>query len=499
VTVASTAQQIRSAIDGWRRALGAEQVIVDGSAISELLNNASGLNKPEVPAYLKARTVEDVQAVLTVAREHKVPVYPISTGKNWGLGSRIPPRAPCALLDLSALNRIREVHEKLHYAVIEPGVTQQQLADYLRERGLPLIINLTGSSPNSSVLANALERGTGFHRQRTDECRGLEVVLSDAEVVRTGFWAERTATEPHFYRHGMGPTLDGIFTQSNFGVVTAMILDLIPRPPRIALMCFAFNDDALAVVIDRLRTLYDQGILRWIAHVFNDARMNTMNTSKNPPWLAISAVMGDEDQLAYYRAQLEAKLLPLGTSLAFIGEGQVDVEGADPMITAMYDVHRGKPTWGFLHGLYHTITGAVPENYDELDQTTFGMLACLPVLPMLGETVVALRATITAICEAHSLHPAITFNPLDSTSLETVANIYFDRRDPDAVSRAHACQNELHRTLYAQGVRFYRTDVSSMDFLTDRPTGHQRTIHKIGLALDPEGIIAPGRYRPAGP
>lgn len=490
-------QPYKNAVEAWRRALGASQVVSDRNTISTLLNNASGLPKPNVPVYLKARNVDDVRAAILVAKDFQVPVYPFSTGKNWGLGSKVPPRTPCALLDMSAMNQIREVNQKLHYAVIEPGVTQQQMVDYLRERDLPLLVNLTGSSPNSSLLANTLERGTGFHRQRTDDCRGLEVVLGDAEVLRTGFWAERTATAPHFYRHGLGPTLDGIFTQSNFGVVTAMVFDLIPRPSKIALMCFAFDDDALAEVFDRLRSLYVQGVLRWISHVFNDARMNTMNESKNPPWLAITAVMGDDDQLAYYVSQLTTKLGPLGTGIQFIREDQVDVEGADPMITAMFDVHRGKPTWGFLLGLYHTIAGEVPDNYDDLDQTAFGMLACLPVLPMLGEKVVELRNTFTQICEAHSLHPAITFNPIDSTSLEVVGNLYFDRRDAGAVSRAHACLSELHRALYSQGVRFYRTDISSMEYLTGQPSSHWRIVDKIGQALDPQGIIAPGRYRPA--
>ena len=61
------------------------------------------------------------------------PVYPISSGKNWGYGSR----ARCAtrvLLDLGRMNRILDFNEELAYVTIEPGVTQRQLYDFLSAR-----------------------------------------------------------------------------------------------------------------------------------------------------------------------------------------------------------------------------------------------------------------------------------------------------------------------------------------------------------------------------
>jgi 4-cresol dehydrogenase (hydroxylating) len=77
---------------------------------------------------------------------------------NWSLGSRLPHRDGGALLDLRALNRIRDVNVAQHYAIIEPGVAQRQLVDQLRADGLPLVLNVTGSSPESGVVGNVLER-----------------------------------------------------------------------------------------------------------------------------------------------------------------------------------------------------------------------------------------------------------------------------------------------------------------------------------------------------
>ena len=90
-----------------------------------------------------------------------VPVYPISSGKNWGYGSRVPAADGCILLDLGRMNRIVDFNEELAYVTVEPGVTQAQLYAFLRERGSNLWVDATGASPECSLIGNAVERGFG--------------------------------------------------------------------------------------------------------------------------------------------------------------------------------------------------------------------------------------------------------------------------------------------------------------------------------------------------
>jgi 4-cresol dehydrogenase (hydroxylating) len=61
---------------------------------------------------------------VAIANKFHVPIYVVSTGKNWGVGSKLPVKNGCALLILSEMKNIIEVNEKLRYAIIEPGVTQ---------------------------------------------------------------------------------------------------------------------------------------------------------------------------------------------------------------------------------------------------------------------------------------------------------------------------------------------------------------------------------------
>ena len=106
-----------------------------------------------VLAILRPGNRDHVQEIVRTANRHRVPLYPFSTGKNWGYGSRVPARDG-VLVDLGRMNRIVAFDEQLAYVTIEPGVTQRQLYAYLQERGSRLWMDATGASPDCSVIGN---------------------------------------------------------------------------------------------------------------------------------------------------------------------------------------------------------------------------------------------------------------------------------------------------------------------------------------------------------
>src|SRR5271168_2623100 len=115
----------------WERVLGRESIVTEASRLREA-STATFASTQRIPAILYPQTRKQVQDCLRIASENGIPVYPISTGKNWGYGSKGPASTGCVLIDLSRMNRILEFNEDLAYVTIEPGVTQQQLWDYLR-------------------------------------------------------------------------------------------------------------------------------------------------------------------------------------------------------------------------------------------------------------------------------------------------------------------------------------------------------------------------------
>ena len=136
------------------------------------------------------------------------------------------------VVDLSRMNRILECNAELGYVVVEPGVSQQQLYDHVRQAAPGYWVDCTGAGPDASIVGNAVERGFG-HTPYGDHVRtscGMEVVLANGEVLRTGFGHYAGARTAQVYPYGVGPVLDGLFTQSNFGIVTRLGVWLYPKP-----------------------------------------------------------------------------------------------------------------------------------------------------------------------------------------------------------------------------------------------------------------------------
>ena len=74
-------------------------------------------------AAVAPNAVEQVQEIVRIANRFKVPLYPISTGRNLGYGGSAPAYTGSVVLDLKRMNRVLEVNEANAYALVEPGVS----------------------------------------------------------------------------------------------------------------------------------------------------------------------------------------------------------------------------------------------------------------------------------------------------------------------------------------------------------------------------------------
>ena len=184
-------------------------------------------------AAVAPSSTEEVQALMRIANRFKIPMYPISTGKNLGYGGSAPSYSGSVVLDLKRMNRIIEVNEKQAYCIVEPGVSYFDMYRYLQEKKIKLWIDVPDPGWGS-MLGNALDRGAGYtaaqFRNHFDAHCGMEVVLADGTLMRTGMGAMPGAKTWQMYKSGFGPWIDGIFSQSNFGAVTKMGFWLMPEP-----------------------------------------------------------------------------------------------------------------------------------------------------------------------------------------------------------------------------------------------------------------------------
>jgi (+)-pinoresinol hydroxylase len=177
--------------------------------------------------------VEEVQQVVRTANKYRIPLYPISTGRNLTYGGSAPTMRGSVVVDLKRMNRILEVDEKRAFALVEPGVSYFDLYNYVRERNLKVMIDVPDPGWGSPV-GNSLDHGCGYtsvhYRDHFGSHCGMEVVTPEGELVRTGMGALPNSETWQEFRYGAGPYIDGIFTQSNFGIVTKMGFWLMPMP-----------------------------------------------------------------------------------------------------------------------------------------------------------------------------------------------------------------------------------------------------------------------------
>lgn len=178
-------------------------------------------------------TVEEVQQVVRTANTYRIPIYPISTGKNLGYGGSAPNLSGSVVLDLKRMNRILEVNERNASALVEPGVSYFDFYRYIKDNDIKVWMDCPDPGWGS-LIGNALDHGGGYtrteFRNHFDSHCGMEVVLASGDLLRTGMGAMPGAKTWQQYKFGAGPLIDGLFSQSNFGVVTKMGFWLMPEP-----------------------------------------------------------------------------------------------------------------------------------------------------------------------------------------------------------------------------------------------------------------------------
>ncbi|KAE8323154.1 hypothetical protein BDV39DRAFT_196138 [Aspergillus sergii] len=180
---------------------------------------------------VRPQTVEEVQEIVKLANKHKVYLWTISRGKNLGYGGSSAVVKDSVVLDLHRMKKIIEVNEEYGYAVVEPGVSFFDIYEEIQRRGL----NLWPSVPAigwGSVLGNTMDRGFGYtpNGEHSQSQCGLEVVLPTGTLLRTGMGAMKDNKAFALYKGGFGPGLDGLFYQSNLGIVTKLGIHITPAP-----------------------------------------------------------------------------------------------------------------------------------------------------------------------------------------------------------------------------------------------------------------------------
>jgi 4-cresol dehydrogenase (hydroxylating) len=543
-----------------RAIVGAEHARDDAATLDRYASSTAGSQAGTRPlAVVRPAASAEVIAILAVARRFEVAVYPLSTGKNWGYGDACAVGAGQLIVELARMNRIVKVDTELAYAVIEPGVTQGQLAAWLRSHNTNLWCDCTGAGPDTSLVGNILERGFGHspYGNRVQHIAGLRIVLASGEVLATGFGHYRQSRVSHLFGAGVGPMLDGLFTQSNFGVVVELGIWLMPAAACVnQFVATVTRQQDLGPLIDALRPLRLDGTLRSVVHIGNDlrvvsggacfpfavaeahgreaapssrlpeqARRDLLARSGAQAWTVSGCLYGSAAQVRAARAQVRSALASTGARTAFFDQRSLDrgavvarlldrlgaasawckarafaLAGKVALGRALLAMAQGVPNGRFLAGAYWRRRGGLPAGFPQHADPArdgCGLMWVSPVLPMRGADALKLHAMVAPIFARHGFDLFETYSLINERAVCAVLTIAFDRDDAAETARARECQRAVFDAVMAAGYMPYRVGIEAMGLLDPDGDVFWQVTARIKAALDPHGTIAPGRYEPA--
>ncbi|TRX89512.1 hypothetical protein FHL15_009556 [Xylaria flabelliformis] len=439
-------------------------------------------------------SVEDLQAFLKVANEYKIAVWTFSRGKNLGYGGPAPRVPGCIALDLHRMNKIIEVNEKFGYIVVEPGVTFGDLYTFCAEK-----------------------KGMGFIPTAVhhENIAGMEVVLANGDVVRTGQYAMTTSPSAHLTKLTFGPTIDGLFLQSNLGIVTKMGIYLTPQPQSYMACSFDMPEfDDVATIVDVFGGLRRSGALPAMVYVFHINEWAALFGKRSDWW------EGDGPIPDWRTKELQQELDVGNWSVKF------GLYGPTGILEAQYAevlrvVTEKAPTGRLRRTLFSGEDGglleatSVPQphggirvgvpsmwsipmvNFYNVREDSIGAHgAYSPIVPLEGKVLLDWVKAAKRVYESQGFDLLCDFFMHERCAV-FVCMLCFDKTSAEQRIGVDKIFNDLFKEGSSRGFAKYRAHIKHMDHNAElfdfNNHAYRRFVETLKDSLDPNGILSPGK------
>lgn len=185
---------------------------------------------------IKPRTAEEISGIMKICNAHKIPVTP--RGAGTGLSGGALPHLGGVVISFERMNSILEIDERNLQVTTEPGVITEVLQNAVKEKGL--FYPPDPSSRGSCFIGGNIAENSGGPKAVKygvvkDYVLNLQVVLPTGEIIWTGANVLKNAT-------GYNLTQLIVGSEGTLGLVTKIVLRLIPHPKYELLMLVPFND-----------------------------------------------------------------------------------------------------------------------------------------------------------------------------------------------------------------------------------------------------------------
>jgi 4-cresol dehydrogenase (hydroxylating) flavoprotein subunit len=498
------------AVDAFTAALGSDKVLTGEDDLREFRDPFAHPTWDDytASAVVMPTSVEEVQAVVRLANEHRVPLWTHGTGRNNGYGGPAPRVRGSVIVSLRRMNRVLEIDEECAYAVVEPGVRWFDLYEAIQAGGHRLMLSIADLGWGS-VVGNTLDHGATYMPYGVDmgmQC-GMEVVLANGEVMRTGMGAMPGNRAWHVYKRGLGPTPDQLFMQSNFGIVTKMGVWLMPYPEvYMPLWLRVWRHEDLGPVLDTLRGLMLDGTVRMVPQILNTVLMGSVLSSRDRWWQGEGPI--PEDVIDRMARELEIGRWIMRFALygddAVVDHRFAKIKAAFERIPGA-DVRGAKCAPEDIPSLEHPaerIQGGVP-NLEWNAMTGWyggeegGHIGFSPVARLTGSEGLALTGLLRGMVNDAGLDYMGAAIAINARSFINVVMIIFDTKNEAQSRAAYDVAKRLVVEAAKHGYGEYRAHLDFMDLAAAQYSfndhAYRRFTETIKDALDPNGILSPGK------
>jgi 4-cresol dehydrogenase (hydroxylating) len=527
-----SAETFASALKEFEAAVGKEWVLTSDEDLNPYRDHFSYIkdqpNELIPSAAVGPSSTEQVQAIVRTANKYKIPLYAISTGKNFAYGGPSPNVRGSVTVDLKRMNRVIEVDAKRNFAVVEPGVSYIDLYRHIQDRGLKVWID-TPDPGWGSPIGNSLDHGIGytmgFYRDHFGAHCGMEVVLPNGEVMRTGMGALPASRSWNEYKHGFGPDPAGLFGQGNFGIVTKMGFRLMPQPEhwRNGLVTVPKRQDLIPLVEtvnylsdlsmcgepwygSPLRALMGNRSFVDAASSFNEAEMDRQAAAASlHSWQVELQFYGSEKTTLAnweYAKELMTRAVPGarltdGESLPVpLTREQIDKTTGPYPTNMRRNITQGVPGLGVWYQ-----TGRTERNPNEWNETHIGLFS---LIGRSGEAIFQAQkdfAEVAKLVDAASVFPNALATPVNWYQFTFIMGNGFGLGGGDYSPAGKKKAAELLRKVLAEnakrGYGDYRAPPMLQDDVADQYSFNnhvlRRFVEQMKDAVDPNGILSPGR------
>ena len=447
-----------------RRVVGSAWLLTDPAACTAYACDGLTSWRARPLAVVLPQTTDETQQVVRVLAASRIPF--VARGAGTGLSGGALPRADGVVVGLSRMRAILGVHLQDERVTVEPGVTNQAVTlavtaagyRYAPDPSSQQVCTIGGNLAENSGGAHCLKLGFTTHH-----VTGATLVLADGEIVRLG---GRALDPPGFDLLGAV-----VGSEGTLGIVTEVVLRVVPRPAAVATLVAAFDQAAAAGAA--VSAIIARGVIPAALEMMDRTALEAIEAAAHPDYPPGDAVLLIELDGPPGRCAEEAALVAACCRAAGATACRLAADGEEAS-----RFWRGRKAafaaMGRISPHYYVQDGVVPRT-------------------RLPEVLAAIRQ----LEAEHGLRVANVFHAGDGNLHPLVL---FDGSRPEQRRRAEVVATRILDACLAVGGSLTGEHGIGRDKLCQMPkqfsVADQMVMHRLRAAFDPQGLCNPGKVLP---